>query len=85
MISVHRPHFQQHAGFRTVVSHADKHGDATVKRLSAQPAADQSAEEDAARQKPPSFVRFLPDFQYLFEPFSGVWLLGCGVLTSREA
>ena len=36
--------------------------------------------------KPPSLkVRFLPDFQYLLEPASGVWLLGCGVLTSREA
>ena len=38
-----------------------------------------------ARQKPPSLVRFLPDFQYLFEPFAGVWLLGSGVSTSREA
>ena len=35
--------------------------------------------------RPSSLVLFLPDFQYLLEPFSGVWLLGCGVLTSREA
>ena len=35
--------------------------------------------------KPSSLVRFLPGFQYLLEPASGVWMLGCGVLTSRAA
>ena len=39
-----------------------------------------------ARQKPPSLkVRFLPDFQNLLQPASGVWSLACGVFTSREA
>ena len=38
-----------------------------------------------ARQKPPSLVRFLPDFQYLLQPASGVWSLACGVLTSPRA
>ena len=41
--------------------------------------------ELCARGRPSSLVRFLPDFQCLLEPASGVWLLGCGVLTSREA
>ena len=38
-----------------------------------------------ARQRPPSLVRFLPVCQYLLELASGVWVLECGVLTSREA
>ena len=32
-----------------------------------------------------SLVRFLPVSQYLLELASGVWVLECGVLTSREA
>ena len=45
-----------------------------------------ACDDEARRSPPPPFkVRFLPDFQYLLEPASGVWLLGCGVLTSREA
>ena len=40
---------------------------------------------DGGPSKPSSLVRFLPDLQYLLQPASGVWLLGCGVLTSREA
>ena len=39
----------------------------------------------AARQSPSSPVRFLPVSQYLLELASGVWVLECGVLTSREA
>ena len=39
----------------------------------------------AGPSKPSSLLRFLPNFQYLLEPASGVWLLGCGVLTCREA
>ena len=35
--------------------------------------------------QPSSLVRFLPVSRYLLEPASGVWVLGCGVLTSREA
>ena len=39
-----------------------------------------------ARQSPSSLkVRFLPVSQYLLELASGVWLLECGVLSSREA
>ena len=38
-----------------------------------------------ARQSPSSLARFLPVSQYLLEPASGVWVLECGVLTSREA
>ena len=33
----------------------------------------------------PYDVRFLPVSQYLLELASGVWVLECGVLTSREA
>ena len=40
---------------------------------------------DEGPSKPSSLLRFLPDLQYLLKPASGVWLLGCGVLTSREA
>ena len=40
---------------------------------------------DQARQSPPSLVRFLPVSQYLLELASGVWVLECGVLTSRGA
>ena len=35
--------------------------------------------------KPSSLARFLPISQYLLELASGVWVLECGVLTSREA
>ena len=35
--------------------------------------------------KPSSLVRFLTVSQYLLEPASSVWVLECGVLTSREA
>ena len=35
--------------------------------------------------KPSSLVRFLPVSQYLLELASGVWVIECGVLTSREA
>ena len=39
-----------------------------------------------ARQSPlPYDVRFLPVSQYLLELASGLWVLECGVLTSREA
>ena len=39
-----------------------------------------------ARQSPSSLkVRFLPVSQYLLELASGVWVLECGMLTSREA
>ena len=34
---------------------------------------------------PSSLVRFLPVSQYLLERASGVWVLECGVLTSRQA
>ena len=34
---------------------------------------------------PSSLVRFLPVSQYLLELASGVWVIECGVLTSREA
>ena len=41
---------------------------------------------DEGPSKPLSSLRrFLPDLQYLLKPASGVRLLGCGVLTSREA
>ena len=38
-----------------------------------------------ARQRPPSLVRFLPVSQDLLELASGVWVLECGVCTSRGA
>ena len=38
-----------------------------------------------ARPNPSSFVRFLPVSRYLLELSSGVWVLECGVLTSRGA
>ena len=46
------------------------------------------AEADAAATRPVnscSLVRFLPVSQYLLELASGVRVLECGVLTSREA
>ena len=43
------------------------------------------AERARGPSNPFSSARFLPEFQYLLEPVSGVRLLGCGVSTSREA
>ena len=40
---------------------------------------------DARPVNSSSLVRFLPVSQYLLELASGVWVLECGVLTSREA
>ena len=44
-----------------------------------------TAADGPSKPSLPYDVRFLPNSQYLLEPASGVWLLGCGVLTSREA
>ena len=46
---------------------------------------DKNGTMDRPVNSPSPKVRFLPVSQYLLELASGIWVLECGVLTSREA